>query len=244
MLAGAHRDRGETFPMGEQWIETAYTISTWILPAVLAITLHEAAHGFVAYRCGDSTAWQLGRVTLNPLKHIDPFGTIVLPGLLLLLRVPFIFGYAKPVPVNFRALRNPRRDMVWVAAAGPATNILLAVAAGLLAHLVVFLPPTAGEWSLLNLENAITINVVLAVFNMIPLPPLDGGRVAVGLLPNVLAAPLARLEPFGIAIVLGLLFILPMVGDQLGRNLDIAGWLLTRPVGVVIDFVLRITGNA
>jgi Zn-dependent protease len=230
--------------MNEQWIATAYTISTWILPAILAITLHEAAHGLVAYRCGDPTARQLGRVTLNPLKHIDPFGTIVLPGLLLLLRVPFIFGYAKPVPVNFRALRNPRRDMIWVAAAGPATNILMAVAAGLLAHLVAYLPAAAGQWSLLNLENAIMINVVLAIFNMIPLPPLDGGRVAVGLLPDVLAAPLARLEPFGMAILLGLLFILPMVGDQLGQNLDVVGWLLTRPVGVTIDFIIRMTGNA
>lgn len=230
--------------MSEQWIETAYTISTWILPAILAITLHEAAHGLVAYRCGDSTAWQLGRVTLNPLKHIDPFGTILLPGLLLMLRVPFVFGYARPVPVNFQALGNPRRDMIWVAAAGPATNILMAVAAGLLAHLVVFLPAVAGQWSLLNLENAITINVVLAVFNMIPLPPLDGGRVAVGLLPDVLAAPLARLEPYGMAILLGMLFILPMIGQQLGTNLDVVGWLLTRPVGVGIDFILRMTGNA
>jgi len=230
--------------MNEQWMATAYTISTWILPAILAITLHEAAHGLVAYRCGDPTARQLGRVTLNPLKHIDPFGTIVLPGLLLLLRVPFVFGYAKPVPVNFAALGNPRRDMIWVAAAGPATNILMAVVAGLLAHLVVYLPAAAGQWSLLNLENAIMINVVLAIFNMIPLPPLDGGRVAVGLLPDVLAAPLARLEPFGMAILLGLLFILPMVGDQLGRNLDVVGWLLTRPVGVTIEFIIRMTGNA
>lgn len=229
--------------MNEQWIETAYTISTWVLPAILAITLHEAAHGFVAYRCGDPTAWQLGRVTLNPLKHIDPFGTILLPGLLLLLRVPFIFGYAKPVPVNFRALNNPRRDMVWVAAAGPATNIAMAVAAGLLAHLAVLLPPAAMEWSILNLENAIAINVILAVFNMIPLPPLDGGRVAVGLLPNFLAVPLARLEPFGMPILLGLLFILPMIGQQIGQNLDIVGWLLRRPVSEVIDFVFRITGN-
>jgi Zn-dependent protease len=229
--------------MSGQWAETAYTISTWIVPAILAITLHEAAHGFVAHRFGDSTAWLQGRVTLNPLKHVDPFGTILLPGLLLLLRVPFVFGYAKPVPVNFRALRNPRRDMIWVAAAGPAINIAMAIAAGFLAHLVVYLPPVAGAWTVTNLQNAITINIVLAVFNMIPLPPLDGGRVAVGLLPDFLAMPLARLEPFGMTIILGLLFILPLVGDQLGQNLDIVGWLLTRPVGFVLEFVLRITGN-
>lgn len=229
--------------MSEQWIGTAYTISTWVLPAILAITLHEAAHGFAAFRCGDPTAWQLGRVTLNPLKHIDPFGTILLPGLLLLLRAPFLFGYAKPVPVNFRALANPRRDMVWVAAAGPATNILMALAAGLLAHVVLYLPEAAMEWSLRNLENAIVINVVLAVFNMLPLPPLDGGRVAVGLLPDVLAQPLARLEPYGMSILLGVLFILPLVGQQLGLNLDIVGWLLSRPVSVVIDLVFTITGN-
>ncbi|NDH61596.1 MAG: site-2 protease family protein [Alphaproteobacteria bacterium] len=229
--------------MNETWIEAAYTISTWILPAILAITLHEAAHGFVAWRCGDPTARQLGRVTLNPLKHIDAFGTILLPGLLLLLRVPFIFGYAKPVPVNFHALRNPRRDMVLVAAAGPVVNIAMALAAGLLAHLVFLLPPAAMEWSVLNLENAIAINVILAVFNMIPLPPLDGGRVAVGLLPNFLAAPFARLEPFGMTILLGLLFVLPLIGQQIGRNLDVVGWLLRQPVGVVVDFVFRITGN-
>ena len=230
--------------MEQQWVETAYTISTWILPVVLAITLHEAAHGFVAHRFGDQTAWQQGRVTLNPLKHVDPFGTLVLPGLLLLVRAPFVFGYAKPVPVNFGALRNPRRDMVWVAAAGPATNILLALAAGLLVHLVGLLPGAAGEWCLTNLANTITINVVLAVFNMIPLPPLDGGRVAVGLLPDALALPLARLEPFGMTIILGALFILPIVGAQLGKDLDIMGWLLTRPVNAVIELVLRMTGIA
>ena len=172
-----------------------YTASTWVIPVIIAITLHEAAHGFVAHQCGDDTAWRLGRVTFNPLKHVDLFGTIILPAVLLLTRAPFLFGYAKPVPVNFRALRNPRRDMVWVAAAGPATNLLLALAAGFMAHLVIFLPASADHWYLQNLRNAIDINVVLALFNMIPLPPLDGGRVAVGLLPNVFALPLARLEP-------------------------------------------------
>ena len=229
--------------MNEQLIDTLYTVSTWIVPAILAITLHEAAHGLVAWRCGDSTAWLLGRVSLNPLKHVDPFGTILLPGLLLLLRAPFMFGYARPVPVNFNALHNPRRDMVLVAAAGPATNILMAVAAGLLVHVFVLLPDVAAEWAVENAQNAILINVVLAVFNMMPLPPLDGGRVAVGLLPRFLAEPLARLEPYGMGILLGLLFILPMIGQQLGRNLDVVGWLLREPVGYTIIFIVGITGN-
>ena len=229
--------------MNEQLIDTLYTVSTWIVPAILAITLHEAAHGLVAWRCGESTAWLLGRVSLNPLKHVDPFGTILLPGLLLLLRAPFMFGYARPVPVNFNALRNPRRDMVLVAAAGPATNILMAVAAGLLVHVFVLLPDEAAEWAVENAQNAILINVVLAVFNMMPLPPLDGGRVAVGLLPRFLAEPLARLEPYGMGILLGLLFILPMIGQQLGRNLDVVGWLLREPVGYTIIFIVDITGN-
>ena len=172
-----------------------YTASTWLLPVVLAVTLHEAAHGFVAHRLGDDTAYRLGRVTLNPLKHIDPFGTILMPAILLLLRSPFLFGYAKPVPVNFSALNHPRRDMILVALAGPGTNIVLATVAALLFHLVSYMPASAAPWVALNLKNALIINVVLAVFNMLPLPPLDGGRVAVGLLPNFLAEPLARLNP-------------------------------------------------
>jgi Zn-dependent protease len=230
--------------MDEQLTTTIYAASTWVLPVLLAITLHEAAHGFVAHWRGDDTAWRLGRVSLNPFRHIDLFGTIVLPALLLFLRAPFLFGYAKPVPVQFAALRNPRRDMVWVAAAGPAANLLLAISAALLAHAVGLLPIAAQDWVLRNLENAIVINVVLAVFNMIPLPPLDGGRVAVGLLPNVLALPLARLERYGMLIVIGLLFLLPMVGTQLGMDLNVLGWLLGRPVDAVIGTILRITGNA
>lgn len=223
--------------------DTIYTISTWVVPAILAITLHEAAHGFVALRFGDRTALEQGRVTLNPVKHIDPFGTILMPGLLVFLHAPFLFGYAKPVPVNFRALNNPRQDMVWVAAAGPASNVFMALAAGLLAHLAILLPQPAANWTILNLQNAILINVLLAVFNMLPLPPLDGGRVAVGLLPNALALPLARLEPYGMPILLGLIFLLPLIGNQLGMDLNVIGWVLSEPVGWLINLVIRVTGN-
>ena len=230
--------------MDQQWAAAIYTASTWVVPVVLAITLHEAAHGFVAHWFGDDTAWRLGRVSLNPLKHVDPFGTIVLPGMLLLMRAPFLFGYAKPVPVNFGALGRPRRDMVWVAAAGPAVNLLLATAAALMVHLVGFLPPGGQEWFLRNLQNAILINVMLAVFNMIPLPPLDGGRVAVGLLPPRLAVPFARLERHGMLIIIGLLFVLPIVGAQLGMNLDILGSLLGRAVDAVIGVILKVAAIA
>ena len=170
---------------------------------------------------GDDTAWRLGRVSFNPLKHIDPVGTILLPGILLLVHSPFLFGYAKPVPVNFRALRNPRRDMVLVAAAGPAMNIALAVVAALLFHLVGYLPPTLAPWVTENLKNGLIINVVLAVFNLFPIPPLDGGRILVGILPKAMAAPVARLEPYGLAILLGVLIVLPLLGAQLGVDLNI-----------------------
>ena len=222
---------------------TLYIASTWVLPAIIAITFHEASHGFVARRFGDDTAWRLGRVSFNPLKHIDPFGTIVLPGLLLASGAPFLFGYAKPVPVNFRGLRNPRRDMVWVAAAGPAMNLALATLAAFAFHAVDFLPVRVDQWVAQNLENAIVINVVLAVFNMIPLPPLDGGRVAVGLLPDVLAFPLARLERFGMPILIGLLIILPMVGQHMGTDLNIVARLISGPAGAIIDFIIKLTGN-
>src|SRR5246127_2775939 len=139
--------------MNQQFGPLLYMISIWTLPAIVAITFHEAAHGFVARLLGDDTAWQLGRVTFNPLKHIDPFGTILLPGLLLFLHSPFLFGYAKPVPINFRALHSPRRDMVLVAAAGPAINILLALLAAMMFYVVDYLPVTAARWLAENLKN-------------------------------------------------------------------------------------------
>ena len=223
---------------------TLYDLSVWVLPLIIAITFHEAAHGFVAHALGDNTAYERGRVSFNPLKHIDPFGTLMLPAMLLLSHSPFLFGYAKPVPVNFRALRHPRIDMVWVALAGPATNIALALAAAAAFHVLDYVPANAAQWVADNLKNALVINVVLAVFNMLPIPPLDGGRVAVGLLPRVLGAPLARLEPFGMLILIGILILLPIAGSQFGLNLDVISAILRTMTGYVIQLLLLVTGNA
>jgi Zn-dependent protease len=178
-------------------------------PILIAVVLHELAHGYVAYRLGDPTAARAGRLTLNPLAHIDPFGTVILPLLLLFTGSPFLFGYAKPVPVNFLNLHNPRRDMVLVALAGPLTNLLLAGIAAVVLKFVIasavlkgVVPHTNTMLILQLLHTSLLINVSLAVFNMLPVPPLDGGRVATGLLPRAPALALARLEPYGMIIIL------------------------------------------
>ena len=224
--------------------DIAYTVSVWTIPILLAVTLHEAAHGWVAWRLGDDTAKQLGRVTFNPFKHIDPVGTVLIPALLLFASGgKMMFGYARPVPVNFHRLRHPRRDMILVAAAGPFTNLALAAAAALLAYALPSLPDDWARWGVANIRNMVWINCLLFVFNMWPIPPLDGGRVAVGMLPRPLAFQLAKLERVGMVIVLAALFILPWIGGKLGVNLDVFWWLVGLPAAYVQELVLMITGH-
>jgi len=212
------------------------------IPIIIAITFHEAAHGFVAWRCGDDTAYRLGRVTFNPLRHIDPIGTIILPAVLY-LSTGFMFGYAKPVPVNFRRLRNPRRDMVLVAAAGPGINILLAIASAILLHFVPREGSVVAETIGHIMVVSVAVNVILAVFNMLPLPPLDGGRVAVGLLPYPLSMYLARVERYGMLILIMAIFILPWIGSQLGIDLGIVQWVIGPVAGRIESFIYWMTGN-
>ncbi|MFQ5534758.1 MAG: site-2 protease family protein [Sphingomonadales bacterium] len=217
-------------------------LSTWILPLLIAITFHEAAHGFIAWRLGDDTARRLGRVTFNPVAHIDPFGTVLLPALLALSNAGFLFGYAKPVPVNFARLRSPKRDMVWVAAAGPGVNLLLALASAAMFHVVWLLPDFLAPWLALNLHNMILINLILAVFNMIPLPPLDGGRVAVGLLPHDWAIRLARLERYGIFILIGILILPALLGRAFGTEFSLFESIIWPPVEFLRELILTIAG--
>lgn len=216
---------------------------------IIAITLHEAAHGYAALACGDDTAQRLGRISVNPLRHVDPIGTLALPlflvvsQLLTIGRVEAMFGWAKPVPVNVWNLRHPRRDMVLVAAAGPLTNFVLALAAGLLAHVAIAwqgaLGPEALQFTIRAVALMILANLVLGLFNLIPLPPLDGGRIMVGILPQGPAMALASLERYGLLIVILGLFVLP----HLVPAWDPMRWFLVQVVAPAFDMVLMLSGH-
>jgi Zn-dependent protease len=180
------------------------TVAIYALPVIFAITVHEAAHGYAARHFGDNTAWMLGRVTLNPTKHIDPMGTILMPLLLYFATSgAFLFGYAKPVPVRFDRLRNPKRDMVWVALAGPAANLVQALAWGVLLYLLQG-AAVSEPFFLRMCQGGVLVNVVMFAFNLFPLPPLDGGRILVGLLPVKQALFVSRIEPYGFFVVMAL----------------------------------------
>lgn len=219
-----------------------YQASTWILPVLLAITMHEVAHGFVAWHLGDDTAYKMKRVSCNPLRHIDPMGTVILPTLLIILGAPFLFGWARPVPVAFHRLRSPRSGMILVALAGPTINFCLAIIAALLVHGIIHMPDDSQAWALFNVQHTIQLNIMLTLFNMIPLPPLDGGRVVIGLLPQRLSKHIARFEKHGMLLLLILLFIVPTVGHQFGENWNLLAWLLGSPATILYDLILRGTG--
>ena len=216
-----------------------YSIAVWLVPLVIAIVFHEVAHGLVAKRLGDTTAERKGRLTLNPIKHIDPFGTVILPMLLAISHAP-VFGWAKPVPVNYKRLRNPRRDMVLVALAGPGMNLLLAVLGTLLLVVVVMTSagPLTGAAGIVaaNALNFVLINIFLAVFNLLPVPPFDGGHVVEGLLPARLAVRFRKVGRYSLLILIILLLVMPALG------LDVVGQAVSPVVDAIAKGLLALFG--
>jgi Zn-dependent protease len=203
-------------------------------PVLFAITIHEVAHGFIAYKRGDPTAYLMGRLNLNPLKHLDLFGSFIFPAMLIFFKAPFVFGWAKPVPVNFFALKNPKRDMIWVSAAGPGSNLLVAAVAGLLFRLGYLFyqgPETMLHPVLVILFYFVLIDTALAVFNLIPIPPLDGSKILAGLLPGPLSEKYLRLEKYGMFIFMALIIII-----QLTR-INFLSYVLALPVVIISRFL-------
>jgi Zn-dependent protease len=215
--------------------EFVLQILFYAVPIIVAVTLHEAAHGYVALMCGDRTAKDAGRVTLNPIKHVDLFGTILLPLILLLSQTGFLFGYAKPVPVSYDLLRNPRWDMVWVAAAGPGMNLALALISALSLYGAGALDGEGAAFLGNVLLLSVELNIMLAVFNMLPLPPLDGSKVVAAFLPETLLRPYVNFGRHGMTVLLLILIVLPILAAQTGRNFDVFGPL----VGVPSDWLTR-----
>ncbi|GAB5468763.1 MAG: site-2 protease family protein [Rhodospirillales bacterium] len=218
------------------------TVAIWALPLLLAITLHEAAHAFAANELGDPTAKLLGRMSLNPLRHVDPFGTVVLPLILLISQVGIVFGYAKPVPVDARRLRNPRSGMALVALAGPASNLLQAAIAVVVLRLALQggLEPESFLRSLLTIM--VYVNCLLAILNLLPIPPLDGGRILVALLPAPAATALDRFSRKGILLLLVLFFLLPLLSRQMGTTIDPLRILVGEPAILLTHLLFRLGG--
>lgn len=223
----------------QMFSQTGLETIAFLIALMLAITFHEAAHGFVARMFGDYTATRQGRVTLNPVKHVDLFGTIILPGFMLLTGAPFLFGYAKPVPVRFDHLHPMRLGAILVAAAGPGMNFFLAWISALLLHINMGVDSLGNE----ILLNCIRFNIVLAIFNMLPIPPLDGGRVAVGLLPKPLGNLLARIEPYGIFVLLGLLILPSLVLQPMGINFQPIREIMVPAIKSLTSIILFLSGH-
>ena len=210
-----------------------YTLTTWVIPLLLCIILHEVAHGYMAYKLGDKTAWLMGRLNLNPVSHFDPVGSALVPGFLWLLGSPILFGWAKPVPVDFSRLHHPKRDMGLVALAGPMANVLLAIAFVLVGRLILLIMPVHSPmtmWLIENIKNGMELSLVLACFNLLPILPMDGGRIVVSLLPKKYANMYQQSEKYGLFILIGVLFVLPAMG------IDIVGWF----IGTLYPFFVRI----
>ncbi len=216
-----------------------YTLTTWVLPLLLSLILHEVAHGFIALKLGDKTALRAGRLTLNPFDHIDLVGTVLLPLLLLAIQAPVLFGWAKPVPVDFNALHHPKRDMGLVALAGPVTNFLLAIGFVIFARLIlpfVAVDSFIGIWIAQNVYNGVLLSVVLGIFNLFPILPLDGGRVLASLLPRRLSGKYQETEKYGFMLLLLLIFILPFFG------INVLGWFINTLFPLFMKIIGMLTG--